>query len=201
MRKPCCKIASPPARDASRSGGRILSGKILSRLIRFTPLTMALLLGCKVGAQSTLSPALPENVPAFRLSRPHWSSLTAAHIKALFSDSSLLIDEDYAPFPGMKVDIVYLGGCAPTETFYRDGRWRLGECQVIPRTYEGNWTIEDNGSSASLCVAASDRPKECRVVWQGASTSSVIMTIKPDVRSTALNTRYNPYRIVKRVMP
>lgn len=198
--KLCCETVGP-GRGAKSTGRHDLGSKFPRRLVSFIGLAIVLAASCEVDAQSTQLLASPENIPEFRLAAPQWQPLPGGHIRALFSNSSLLIDESYAPYPGMKVSVTYLGGCPPVETFFEDGRWRLDQCQRGPRTYEGNWAVESHNGRQQLCVAAADRLKECRFVWQGTSSNSVIMEVALGGDSNTLSAHYNPYRIVKRVIP
>jgi len=137
--------------------------------------------------------------PPLRLDAPRWAPLTGQQIAALFKGHSLIVDENYEPVPGVKVEIFEVGGCWPRENFFADGRWQRFECQRAARTYDGHWTTEAFRGGERLCVQASDFLKRCRLVWRGKSADQIIMPVAgvharddwddPDA--------YNPYRLVK----
>jgi hypothetical protein len=133
-----------------------------------------------------------------RLVRPSWFPLTGQQIRSLFSDRILVLDEDYQPAPGVKLQIDYFGACPPTETFFADGRWQLNECQRARRLFEGHWTTDTFRGGERLCVEALDYPKQCRGVWQGSSTYQIIMApASPDLQNDDPE-RFNPYRLMRR---
>jgi hypothetical protein len=138
------------------------------------------------------------HAPPLRLAEPKWRPLTGQEIKLLISDHTAVIDERYEPYPGVKVNVIYWGGCPPYETFFADGRWEMGMCQVAYRVYNGRWTTEAFRGRERLCVEASDRPKECRFVWQGANADQIVMPLGTPVQDNQLNRDFSPYRLKKR---
>lgn len=130
-----------------------------------------------------------------RLAKPRWRPLTGQEIKALISDHTAVIDERYEPYPGVKLEVSFVGGCAPSETFFADGRWQMGMCQRAYRVYNGRWTTEAFLGGERLCVEAGDRPKECRFVWQGSSADQIVMPLWTPAQDKQVNEDFNPYQL------
>lgn len=155
----------------------------------------SLLLGSSIplGTQS-----FAQSIPPLQLAQPDWRPLDAAQILSLFADRTLTVDEKYEPFPGAKVRVRFIGGCAPTESFFQDGRWHRFECQRGPTTYAGHWSTEAFRGGERLCVEAAGRAKECRFVWKSASAETIFMRAdaSPPGDETSGDT-YNPYRFVR----
>jgi len=107
-----------------------------------------------------------------------------------------VLDTEYEPYPGVRVDTYYIGGCAPTEVFSHDGRWEINECQRAVRVYRGRWTVEPFQGGYRLCVEATDFAKQCRFVWQGASADRLILSAPESFPSEDWGNAYNPYRLV-----
>lgn len=106
-----------------------------------------------------------------------------------------MLDGEYEPFPGVRVNTYYMGGCPPTEIFGHDGRWEKSECQRAVRVYRGHWTVEVFQGGHRLCVEAVDFLKQCRFVWQGASADQLILSA-PTPSPSGWGDAYNPYRIL-----
>lgn len=53
-----------------------------------------------------------------RLAQPEWKPLTAQQIREKISDRSVVIDETYETLSGVKLPIIFAGGCPPHETFF-----------------------------------------------------------------------------------
>lgn len=133
--------------------------------------------------------------PPLRLAEPRWLPLTGQEIKSLISDHTIVIDEGYEPYPGTGVVVSYVGACPPYETFSADGRWQMGRCERAYRVFNGRWTTEPFRGGERLCVEASDFPKQCRFVWQGASADQIVMPRGSPAQDVQLNSDYSPYRL------
>lgn len=140
------------------------------------------------------------HVPPLRLDAPRWPPLTGGQIVALFSNRILDVDESYEPFPGVRIEILEVGGCWPKEIFLADGRWQRFECQRGSRTFEGHWTTDKFRGGERLCVEATDLPRRCRFVWQGLSADRVFMGVAGVTRASDTwddPAAYAPYRLTK----
>ena len=144
------------------------------------------------------------HVPPLRLDAPRWLPLTGTQIVALFSDRVLEVEENYEPSPGVKVEMVEVGGCWPQEKFFADGRWQRVECQRGARTFEGHWGTDKFRGGERLCVEAADFPKRCRFVWEGASADRVFMGVAGVTRASDSwddPASYAAYRLTERYWP
>lgn len=167
-------------------------------MARCLALSLALVIAVPVDGTVPALAASPEtadahHTPPLRLAEPDWRPLSGKQIEAKFADRDVIVDETYEPVPGVKIVMVYAGGCPPIETFAADGRWRMTMCSRSLRVYDGRWSIEPFRSSQQLCVSAIDFPKACRFVWRGANDDQVIMpAIKVD---DMFGDYYNLYRV------
>lgn len=130
---------------------------------------------------------------SLRLAFPNWAPMTGKQIEAMFADRDVIVDENYEPAPGIKIDMVFQGGCPPIETFAADGRWQMAMCSRALRIYDGQWSIEPFQGGSQLCVSAVDFLKECRLVWQGPTADQVIMPLADTISS--LGPYFNLYRL------
>lgn len=149
-------------------------------------------------AQSASSVAANPHSPPLKLDLPRWLPLTAAQIVRAFAGRTLVVDEDFQPYPGVRVVTFRMGGCPPSETFSADGVWTRYECLRGPRTYTGHWTTEKFRGGERLCVQAPDFIKSCRFVWQGSAGDRFIMAA--DHRASRQDQDdphiFNPYRLL-----
>lgn len=138
------------------------------------------------------------NVLPLRLARPQWRPLTAQEIKDRVSDQVVVVEKEYKPAPGVTINGGYVGGCPPSETFFADGRWEMGMCQRVYRTFKGRWFTEPFRGGDRLCTEADDRSKECRFVWQGSSVDQIVMSQQSLADANELCDDFNPYRVAPR---
>jgi len=144
------------------------------------------------------SAVVDTQVPPLRIDRPDWRPMTTQQIIAVFAGRALLIDEDYRPYPEVRVSIFFRGGCPPREKFAADGVWARYECRRAFTSYSGRWETEKFRGGERLCVSAPDFSKLCRFVWGGAASDRVFMAadpISPGESMDDLRT-FNPYRLV-----
>jgi hypothetical protein len=135
------------------------------------------------------------HVPPLRVDRPDWQSLDAAQIVATFSGYGLNVDEDYEPYPGVRIKARFRGGCPPSEAFERNGHWKKTMCARARRFYSGSWSTEKfRGGGERICVEAPDYPRLCRSVWP-LSDQRVIMAGEVYGESQDDPSAYNLYRL------
>jgi hypothetical protein len=146
-----------------------------------------------LAADTTIS-----RLPPFKLDRPDWLPLTPQQIAGALAGRALLVDEDYQPFPGVKIKTFWMGGCPPREAFSSNGDWSRYVCQRGPHIYTGRWKTEKFRGGDRLCVEAPDFPKLCRFVWREASDNRVIMAADPIFLNEHQDDprTFNPYRLV-----
>jgi len=116
----------------------------------------------------------PSHLPPLKLDRPNWLPMTGPQIVEAFAGRMIGVDRRYEPYPGVRVNVVFIGGCPPGESFDRNGGWSKSVCFRALRTYKGKWWTEKFRGGERLCVEASDFPKLCRFVWY-VSSERVIM--------------------------
>jgi len=135
-------------------------------------------------------------IPPLRLDRPRWLPMTGPQIVARFRDRTLVVNENYQPLPGVRVETYWVGGCPPSETFSANGGWTRSMCQRMAKVYEGKWTTEPLRGAERLCVEAPDFPKLCRFVWEGKSREEVFMAADWGGGSEEDARIFNPYRLI-----
>jgi hypothetical protein len=149
-------------------------------------------------AAETLQRDAALHVLPLRLAEPQWRPLTAQEIKSRISGRTVVIDETYEPAPGVKVNVSFPGGCPPSETFFPDGRWEMGMCERLYRTFKGRWYTEAFRGGGRLCTEANDHAKECRFVWQGSTADQIIMSQPSIAGANEPTDDFNPYRVTPR---
>lgn len=178
---------------------------VSSRTAKFRTATAMMILAAASGVMAADGQSVRSSVgttggqtPPLKLGQPRWLPLTARQITALFSEHTLIVNENYQPFPRTKVETFWIGGCPPREEFSLKRSWTRYECQRVPRVYKGAWTTERFRGGERLCVEAPDFPKLCRFVWQDASQEEVIMAADWTRAGQSQDDphTFNPYRLV-----
>lgn len=137
-------------------------------------------------------------VPPLKLDQPDWRPMTGPEISAAFRGRVLNVDEAYQPYPKVRVKTFWMGGCPPREYFAANGVWTRSECHRALKSYSGRWETERFRGGERLCVAATDFPKLCRVVWLGAASDQVFMAADKTFWEEPMDDpiTFNPYRLV-----
>lgn len=158
--------------------------------------TVLLAVGLEPASAEPDHVAASARIPPLLLALPHWPPLNEKQITEAISGRIATVNYAYEPYPGVKVSIIHIGGCPPSETFFADGRWRMGVCQRAFRVYEGRWKTEAFRGGQRLCVEATDSPKSCRFVWQGSTTHELFLSPGEAENSGETGNSATPYTVI-----
>ena len=135
-----------------------------------------------------------DRMPPVSLVRPDWLPLGGQELVDAVSGKTLMLDEEYEIAPGVKPQVIYIGGCPPGERFDADGKWTGTFCYRVMRIFKGRWTVEKFRGGERLCVEAEGYSKRCRFVWQGEEPDQLFLPAETIPAQEDDPVRYNPYR-------